>query len=143
MTTSTEKEHRARPGAFIPTLIVLGLLVFALIGFAGFWTELKWYEQIEAARVFWTQYGASIALGAIGFVLVFGVVVLNLWIAVRERKTPENVINLDGNNFRDTLLGRKWLTFGVVPAVVSLLFGAGLAGNWQTFLLWINRSSFG
>lgn len=144
MTTSTKKQHRSgRGGAFIPTLIVLGLLVFALIGFAGFWTELQWFEQIKAVRVFWTQYGASIALGAIGFLVVFAVVVLNLWIALRESKTPRNVIDLDSNHVGEALLKRKWLTFGVVPGVVGLLFGAGLGGSWQTFLLWFNRSSFG
>lgn len=141
----TGKERQRSGGAFVPTLIVLGVLVFALIAFAGFWTELKWFEQIKAARVFWTQYGASIGLGAIGFLLVFGTIVLNLWIALRRRKSAENVIDLDSQltNHRNSLLKRTWLIYGLVPAVVALVFGVGLGSQWQTFLLWFNRSSFG
>ena len=134
-------------GAFLPTLLVLGVLVFGIVVFANFWTELKWFEQVEASRVFWTQYGASIALGAIGFLIVGAVVALNLRIALGKAKPKDkgNVVNVDSQiaDYRDTLLSKKWLTYGVVPGVLGILFGTGLSGNWRTFLLWFNGSSFG
>ena len=84
-------------GAFLPTLLVLGVLVFGIVVFANFWTELKWFEQVEASRVFWTQYGASIALGAIGFLIVGAVVALNLRIALGKSKPKDkgNVVNVE------------------------------------------------
>ena len=88
-TAPTQRPNSGRSplgGAFLPTLIVLGVLVFGIVVFANFWTELKWFEQIDAARVFWTQYGASIALGAFGFLAVFAVVVINLRIALGKTK---------------------------------------------------------
>ncbi|MCI5826477.1 MAG: UPF0182 family protein [Arcanobacterium sp.] len=82
-----KKPHTSAPkGAFIPTLVVLAVLLAALVVAASFYTEWRWFGQLGAARVFWTQYGAFIALGAIGFVLTLAVVLLNLWIATRGGK---------------------------------------------------------
>ena len=117
-----------KKGAFIPTLVVLAVLLFSLVGFSAFYTDVKWFEQIKAVRVFWTQWGALIALGAVGFALVAVALIVNLVIAVRASALSR---------------GRKWLVLGLVPALAGLFFGTGLASQWRTFLLWFNRSSFG
>ena len=70
-------------GAFLPTLVVLALLLFALTVAASFYTELAWFNQLQAVRVFLTQYGAFLILGAIGFVVMAGAMLLNVAIASR------------------------------------------------------------
>ena len=65
-------------GVFIPTLIVLAVLLFGLTVFANVWTEIKWFDQLGAVRVFWTQWGWAVALGAIGTLLVALVIFINL-----------------------------------------------------------------
>ncbi|WP_369408114.1 UPF0182 family membrane protein [Trueperella pecoris] len=134
-------DNRRSPlgGAFMPTLVVLGALVFAVVIFANFWTELKWFEQIQAARVFWTQYGAAIALGVIGFLVVFGVVAVNLRLAIGKHKEEASGVVAGAKN----VLGRRWLVYGLIPAAVGAVFGAGLSTSWQTFLLWFNGTPFG
>ncbi len=132
-------------GAFFPTLIVLALLVFGVTIFANFWTELKWFEQIEAARVFWTQYGASIALGAIGLILVAIVFAINLRIALGKKSDDDAVANVSNPMSEYVNFAHKYklLTYGLLPLIVGGLFGTRLAGDWRTFLLWLNGGSFG
>lgn len=125
---------------------MLVVLIVALVVFAGFWTEMKWFEQVDAVRVFWTQYGWSIALGVIGFIIVAAVVAINLRIALGSRKTKgENIaiVNSPAEKQANALRSRPWLTYGLIPAIVGLLFGASMSGNWRSILLLFNATSFG
>ena len=70
-------------GAFLPTLVILALLLVGILIFASIYTEFEWFHQLGAVRVFLTQYGALIGLGAIGCVLMFLVILANLIIATR------------------------------------------------------------
>ena len=57
-------------GVFVPTLVVLAVLLAGLVVFANVWTDVQWYYQLKAAKVFWTQWGWAIALGT--FVTLLG-----------------------------------------------------------------------
>lgn len=114
--------------------------------FSGFWTELKWFEQIGAARVFWTQYGASIILGAIGAILVAIVFAVSLKISLGKAMKKNDAVAASTNSMAEYLdFARKYkvLTFGLLPLAVGVLFGATLGANWRTILLWFNGSPFG
>ena len=68
---SSSKGGRSRSvGVFVPTLVVLAVLLAGLVVFANVWTDVQWYSQLKAAKVFWTQWGWAIALGAFGTLLV-------------------------------------------------------------------------
>lgn len=128
---------------FVVTLGILGLLVIALTIFANFWTEMAWFSQIEAIRVFWTQYGAAIGFGALGTIAVALVVALNARIALGKGAKKGDVVAELEHSPVDMLRRRWWLTYLVAPVVVGLLFGASMGRNWQTFLLWFNATAFG
>ncbi|MDD7464669.1 MAG: UPF0182 family protein [Actinomycetaceae bacterium] len=181
----------AKTGAFIPTLIVLAVLLAALVVLASFYTEWRWFGQIKAARVFWTQYGAFIAVGLVAFALTLAVVELNLWIATRggalgksARKRASSATSAGGDasadsvradsasggkpsfggsfaegfdpqaaaklfskmageaDYRGALSGRKWVVFGLFPALLAVVMGARFAPQWSTFLLWITGGAF-
>nr|WP_216395276.1 UPF0182 family protein [Arcanobacterium phocae] len=152
VTSSTPNVSRPAPksgklpgGAFTPTLIVLAVIVFALVIIAEFWTEMAWFNQIGAARVFWTQYGAAIGLGVIGTLLAAVVFAINLRVALGKASSADDVV-VSTNPLAKNV---NWLrhhsitTYVLVPLVVGLFFGLGLAGSWRTFLLWFNGTSFG
>lgn len=128
-------------GVFLPTAIVLGVILAALFVFAQFWTELQWYEQIRAERVFWTQYLAAIIVGLVG-ALVMGVVT---WVNFRVtvRKVGVTYAEDPTANYRETISRRPWIVNLLVPAATALVFGANLGTDWRSFLLWFNGSSFG
>ncbi|MDD7384844.1 MAG: UPF0182 family protein [Actinomycetaceae bacterium] len=84
MNSETSQKRRSQSGAFIPTLIVLAVLVVALVIGANIFTEVSWYSQLKASRVFWTQWGWTAALGALGIILVSGSMLVNFVIARRS-----------------------------------------------------------
>lgn len=153
MTTSTpspempqqpNQTKKKSGGAFVPTLVVLAALLFVIVIFAQFFTEMQWFQQVKAARVFWTQYGAAIGIGLIGAVITAVVVGISIRIGLGA-KPAGNVVRLEttGEQYRRFVYDNRWLTYGVVPAAVGLLFGAGIGSDWRLFLMLINGSSFG
>ncbi|MFP7707530.1 UPF0182 family protein [Trueperella sp. LYQ141] len=131
-------------GAFIPTLIILGLLLLAVMVFAQFWTELKWFEQIGAARVFWTRYGALIALGVIGIVICYGVFVANIAVMLARRTDLRAKAQAGADaNIAEKIAGGRWISRLFIPLGLAVIFGTSICQEWQTFLLWFNGGSFG
>ncbi|MCI7551838.1 MAG: UPF0182 family protein [Actinomycetaceae bacterium] len=145
--SANNKGQGLRGGAFVPTLIVLAALLFLLAVFSSLFTEYSWFSQIGALRVFLTQYGAWIVFAALGVLLVGGAWVLNLRIALgRKRDTETTYVDeaLEKQFSAVSILdGNRWLSYGLVPLVIGLVFGAGLGSSWQTFLLWFNGGDFG
>ncbi|MDY5584162.1 MAG: UPF0182 family protein, partial [Arcanobacterium sp.] len=149
-------------GAIILTLIVLGVLLGGLVLFSAFWTELKWFEQLSAARVFWTQYGAWIIFSAIGAVIAAIVMMISIRIALgadtkRGEKGKKNKANTqptikldrDGKPVSEssdavltTLRKQRWIALWVFPIITGVLFGGQLGNSWQTFLVWLNSTPF-
>lgn len=146
MSRPTRKREAPRAGGvFVPTLIVLALLVVVLAVMANVWTEVKWFNQLHAGRVFWTQWGWAVALGVIGTVLVAVVVFLNLLLSrPKEGKTDES--GTDSRSvagYRDQVEKHPWLVRLVVPLVLGVLLGAPLSGQWRTYVTWLYRTPFG
>ncbi|MDR6939253.1 UPF0182 family protein [Arcanobacterium hippocoleae] len=80
-------------GAFGIMLGVLAIILMFLVLFSRFWTELKWFEQIQAVRVFWTHYGAFLGIAAIGIVTLFCILAVSVLIAF-SGKTAAGKANL-------------------------------------------------
>ncbi|MBM7825804.1 uncharacterized membrane protein (UPF0182 family) [Arcanobacterium pluranimalium] len=147
---TTAKKKSGAGGAFLPTLAILGVLVAVTVVFASFWTELKWFEQIEAARVFWTQYGAWLVLAAVGAVVFTLFIALNLRIAMggkfgkKALPATEPLLAPVSAQMKLNRLarGKPWLSLGVAPLVVGILAGTTLGADWRSFLLWLNSTPF-
>lgn len=132
-------------GAFIPTVIVLVALLFAFVFTANVWTDVMWYDQLEAVRVFWTQWGAQIIVGATGAVLMALVLAVSIKVAYPKGgiPEPEAAQNKNLDTYRDSISKYKWAFFIVLPIAFGILFGASLGADWRTFMLFLNRESFG
>ena len=124
---------------FFPTVGVLIVLLLALTAVSRIWTEAKWFGQLHAARVFWTQWGWAIALGAAGTVLVALAIVLTMVIVRGGRHgggDPDNpaVQAIDAH---------PWLVRLVLPLAAGFLFGSPIAQDWRTYVTWLYRTAFG
>ncbi len=128
-------------GVFIPTLVVLAVLLFALTVFANVWTEVKWFDQLDAVRVFWTQWGWAVALGAVGIVLVAVVVFVNILLA--RPKGDEVPVGRGTERYREQIDKHPWLIRLILPLVLGVVFGAPLANEWRTYVMWLYRTPFG
>ncbi|MBM9433449.1 UPF0182 family protein [Flaviflexus sp. JY899] len=132
-------------GAFIPTVIVLGVLLFLFVTTANVWTEVLWFSQIGAVRVFWTQWGAQIGVGAGAVLLLAAVIWLNMRIAYPSGGIPEPgaIQNRNLDPYRDGIRTYRKLAFFGLPLVFGLVFGAGVGTQWRTILMFLNREPFG
>lgn len=145
--STTEKPQKAtqRPdgrfslGIFAATLIVLALLLGGLLIVANVWTDVQWYSQLKAVRVFWTQWGWAVALGTVGLLLVGGAAYLNLMLSRRR----EGGSTTGAGEYRQYAEDHPWLARLVLPLAVGAVFGAPLASEWRTYVLWLNRTPFG
>lgn len=135
-------------GAFIPTLVVLALILAAVVFLSEFWTEVQWFKQINALRVFWTQYGAALLVGLVGTLIAALVFALNIRITLGKKPQSEAGAEVvlkprPQDTYLKVLRSHSWLTYGVIPLVLGLIIGGRLGFSWRTVLLWLHGSSFG
>ena len=132
-------------GAFIPTVLVLIGLVFGFMMFANVWTEVMWFDQLKAVRVFWTQWGSQIIVGAIAVIILALVISLNMKLAYPKDGIPEPgaLRNRNLDSYRQGISKYKKLTFIGLPLIAAILFGATVGAEWRTIMLFLNRQPFG
>ena len=138
-----DRPRRSR--ALIWTLVVIGILALVLVIVSGFYTDLLWFQSVDASSVFttqlWTRIGLLVVFGGV-MALIVGV---NMWIAYRVRPvfrvmTPEQHSLERYRSALDPL--RKVALFGV-PLVLGLLAGVSATAEWKDWLLFRNSTPFG
>lgn len=127
----------ASGSVFFPTLVVLLVLLFALVITSKIWTEVAWFSQLEAARVFWTRWGWAFGLGFVGTLIVCLAVALVMFLVRRS------VAKDTGKPPRELVGPQKLVWRFLIPLGFGIVLGAPLGGHWQTIVMWLNRTSFG
>ncbi|MBF6052596.1 UPF0182 family protein [Streptomyces eurocidicus] len=138
-----------RPSRRIRTLLmtlgVLAALAMLFVMFAGFWTDWLWYRSVKYSSVFTTTLGTKVGLFAVFGLLMAAVVGVNIWLAHRLRP-PLSAMSMEQQSldrYRMSIAPyKKWVLLAV-SALVGLVAGASAAGQWRTWLMWINGVSFG
>ncbi|MEW2294396.1 UPF0182 family protein [Streptomyces sp. NPDC006743] len=134
--------RRAR--TLLMTLGALAALGIAFTMFAGFWTDWLWYRSVHYSSVFTTTLWTKIGLFLVFGLLMALAVGFNVWLAHRLRP-PLSAMSMEQQNLDRYRMGiapyKKWLLCGIT-AVVGLIAGASAAGQWRTWLLWVNGVPF-
>ncbi|MGW6709604.1 UPF0182 family membrane protein [Streptomyces sp. NPDC054956] len=135
--------RRAR--TLLMTLGVLAVLAMAFIMFAGFWTDWLWFRSVKYSTVFTTTLWTKVGLFAVFGLLMAGAVGLNIWLAHRLRP-PLSAMSMEQQSLDRYRMSvapyRKWLLTGI-SALVGLIAGASAAGQWKTWLMYVNGVPFG
>jgi uncharacterized protein len=129
----------------VAVVALLFILFFSARGIAGFYIDYLWFDSLGLTSVFGGILAAKLFLAAVFTLLFAAVLAVNLTIA--DRFAPTDTPAGPEAEFIDRyqrFMGRRtWL----VRIGVSLMFGlvAGLpaAGQWNSWLLFRNASSFG
>ncbi|MFV0133741.1 UPF0182 family protein [Streptomyces sp. HMX87] len=138
-----------RPSRRVRTLL-LTLGVLAVLGmvftmFAGFWTDWLWYRSVHYSSVFTTTLWTKIGLFFVFGLLMALAVGFNIWLAHRLRP-PLSAMSMEQQSLDRYRMGiapyKKWLLLGIT-ALVGLIAGASAAGQWRTWLMWVNGVPFG
>jgi uncharacterized membrane protein (UPF0182 family) len=133
-----------RNRALIWTVVILGLIALSFTMFSGFYTDLLWYQSVDASGVFTTQLTTRI-----GLLVVFGglmaiVVGVNMWIAYRVRPvfrlmSPEQA-SLE--RYRMALDPLRRVALIGIPLLLGLLAGVSATAEWKDWLLFRNSTPF-
>jgi uncharacterized protein len=135
---------RGRIGLVV-AVVVIFILLTSLRGIAGFYTDLLWFDSLGYRGVFTGVLGAKITLVALFSVVFFLVLWLNLLIADRlaPRFRPagpeEDVIE----RYHELIGHRTGLVRLIVSIVFGLIAGAGVSGQWHSWILFTNAQDFG
>jgi uncharacterized protein len=134
-----------RSRALFVTLAVLALLAIAFVMFSGFWTNWLWYRSVHYSSVFtttlWTRVGLFAVFGAVMAVAVGA----NIYLAYRLR--PQlGAMSVEQQGLDRYRMGiapyRGWVLLAVC-VMVGLVAGSSAAGQWRTWLQWVNAVPFG
>jgi uncharacterized membrane protein (UPF0182 family) len=142
---SGQPKARRRGGVLLPTIIVLGLIVISFVIFTGFYTDWLWFGSVDKAEVFTTTLITRISL-FLGFGLVMGIsVALVLFWAYRTRPTFRGLTPEQASleRYRVSIEPARRLVTIIASIVIGVLGGLSAAGEWTTFLMWRNATSFG
>lgn len=127
------------------TLGVLAVLAMLFIMFAGFWTDWLWYRSVKYSSVFTTTLWTKIGLFAVFGLLMAAAVGVNIWLAHRLRP-PLSAMSMEQQNLDRYRMGiapyKKWVLLAIT-ALIGLISGASAAGQWRTWLMWVNGVPFG
>ncbi|MQY13587.1 hypothetical protein SRB5_37350 [Streptomyces sp. RB5] len=126
------------------TLGALAVLAIIFVMFAGFWTDWLWYRSVNYSSVFTTQLWTKIGLFFVFGGLMALAVGLNIWLAHRLRP-PLSAMSLEQESLDRYRMNiapyKKWLLIGIA-LLIGLISGASAAGQWRTWLMWVNGVSF-
>ena len=136
---------RRPAGPLVPTLLVLVVAVVVLSLLANFWTDLLWYQSVDATTVFWTRLTTQILLLLGGAIVAGGLVAASIVVGYRTRPfyIPMTPGQESLEQYRRAIEPVRKAAMIAVPVILGLLAGLTLAGNWKVFLLWRNGGSFG
>ncbi|MCF0088573.1 hypothetical protein B0E37_03648 [Streptomyces sp. MH192] len=133
-----------RVRTLLMTLGVLAVLGMAFTMFAGFWTDWLWYRSVNYSSVFTTTLWTKIGLFFVFGLLMALAVGVNIWLAHRLRP-PLSAMSAEQQSldrYRMSIAPyKKWLLLGIT-ALVGLIAGASAAGQWRTWLMWVNGVPF-
>lgn len=129
--------------------VAVGVAVAYLVltGLATLWTDYLWFESVGYVGVWRTRLLASVALAAIGLVIVFGFIFANL--VLSDRLSPRYQLFSQEDDEELVERFREWVEprlrivrLGVATAF-ALLIGVGLAAWRDDLLLFLNATDFG
>ncbi len=135
---------RGRAGLIILVVAVVVLLT-SLRGIAGFYTDYLWFDSLGLTSVWFGILGTRVGLAAAFSLAFFALLFVNLVIAdriapaFRPAGPEEEMIE----RYYDAVGERTGLVRLGVSALFALIAGVGVAGQWESWLLFRNGGEFG
>ena len=122
--------------------VVAAAILIAVV--AGIWTDVLWYSSVHQTRVFTTTFSTKWLLFAITAVFMAAVVGSNVWLAYRLRPElpPTGPEHQGVEAYRQAIDPHKRAVMIVLLGLMGLISGLAAAGNWKTWLLFVNRVPF-
>jgi uncharacterized membrane protein (UPF0182 family) len=125
-------------------LAIFGLLFFLLPSVATVYTDWLWFLEVGHEQVFLRTLNTRIAIGAAAFVVVFGVLLLNIQIAQSGlRPLSFTVYGPQGPRTIAIDMRRLRPLFYLGAAAVAFFVALYASGRWDIWLMSRSAESFG
>jgi uncharacterized protein len=123
--------------------VVAAAILIAVV--AGIWTDVLWYSSVHQTRVFTTTFSTKWLLFAVTALFMAAVVGSNIWLAYRLRPelAPTGPEHQGVEAYRQAIDPHKRGVMIVLLGLLGLISGLAASGDWQTWLLFVNRVPFG
>jgi uncharacterized membrane protein (UPF0182 family) len=125
--------------------VALFILLTSLRGIAGFYTDLLWFDSLGFKSVFTGVLGAKASLTVLFSVLFFVLLWVNLFIGDRlaPRFRPAGPEEEVIERYHELIGHRTGLVRAAVSLVFALIAGAGVGGQWNSWILFTHAHDFG
>ena len=142
--TRRARSGRGRIGLVVAAAVLFVLLV-SLRGIAGFYTDYLWFDGLGLARVWRGILGAKVGLAVIFTLIFFVACWSSLWVADRlaPRFRPTGPEEDLVERWHELVAGRTGLVRIAVSALLALIAGVGTSSQWNDWILFRNKVSFG
>ena len=135
--------RRFRIGVGLAVLVVI-ILIASLRTLATFWTDYLWFREVHFTSVFRGVLVNEVILAVVFTVAFFLLMFVNLTIADRVAPAlasgPEDELVV---RYRQVVAPRARLVRIVVSVIFALLAGIGTRGEWNNWVLFLHKTSFG
>jgi uncharacterized membrane protein (UPF0182 family) len=134
-----------RSRLMLPTIaVVVGVFLLFLV-FSGIWTELLWYRSVGFSSVYTRELWTKLMLFFGGGLIMVFVLGANMVIAYRLRPAyrPLSVEQQGLERYRAAVDPHRRLIGGGLLALIGLITGSSMSGQWRTWMAFMNRTPFG
>lgn len=122
---------------------VLSTAVAVIAVSANVWTEVLWFQQMQAARVIFTRWGAAAGMFLVAFAVAFVVMALTIRLAfVKRQRSVRGSDNAALRAYQEILEASRPLVLWGVPLGVGLFLAVPMVGQWRTLLMALQSTSF-
>ncbi|WP_462203117.1 UPF0182 family membrane protein [Frankia sp. CcWB3] len=145
MATTSRRPVLTRTKVLVPVLLVIVLAITIIAVFTQLYTDLLFYRSIDFSRVFTTVLYTRILLFVLFGAVMAIIVGTNIVLAYRLRP-PLRPLSTEQQNlerYRSAIEPYMLLILLAVTTLFGLAAGLSAAGQWRTWLLWVNGESFG
>jgi uncharacterized protein len=127
-----------------PLLVIIPLLALAVPSALGFYTDWLWFGETGYQAVLLRSWTARGALAAIAMVLAFGVLLLNIRLALRSLSSRQLVVMTREGPLTIDLDPRQLRPLATAAAgLAALLFALYASSQWLEWLLFWHGQPFG
>ncbi|WP_199537110.1 UPF0182 family membrane protein [Spongiactinospora gelatinilytica] len=134
-----------RPRLLLPVVIALVAIVALFFLFSGVYTDFLWFDAVGYTSVFSNVLLTQILLFVVGGLLMVAIVGGNMMLAFRMRPMfgPSMFGGSSGaDRYRMAVDPHRKLIFWIGMAVLALFAGSTMAGQWETWLQFVNATPF-
>lgn len=142
-----QRRRLSRRGNMILGFVVgvIALLVLSLSAIARVYTDFLWFDSLDLSSVWTGVLRAKVSLVAIFTLVFFALMYVSLLAADRlaPRFRPPGPEDDLLDRYREVVGSRQGTVRFVVSISFALIAGLGVSGQWNEWILFQNRQSFG